>query len=67
VTSLAEFVTGAVGVVGLGVTLGAAYLVVRGPFLGGPTLAPRPLLVTLTVFLVGIVVFAWGITRYARL
>jgi len=67
VTSLAQLVAGVVGAVGLIVSLGAGYLVVRGPFLGGPTLAPRPLLATLAVFIVGVAVFAWGITQYARL
>jgi hypothetical protein len=67
VTSLAKLVAGVVGAVGLVVSLGAGYLVVRGPFLGGPTLASRPLLATLTVFIVGVAVFAWGITQYARL
>lgn len=66
-TSLAKLVAGVVGAVGLVVTLGSGYLVVRGPFLGGPTLAPRPLLATLAVFIVGVAIFAWGITQYARL
>lgn len=67
VTSLAELVAGITGAVGLAVTLGSGYLIVRGPFLGGPILAPRPLLATLAVFVVGVAVFAWGITQYARL
>jgi len=67
VTSLAKLVAGVVGAVGLVVTLGSGYLVVRGPFLGGPTLAPRPLLATLAVFIVGVAIFAWGSTQYARL
>ena len=66
-TSLPELVAGVVGAVGLAVSLGAGYLVVRGPFFGGPTLAPRPLLATLAVFIVGVAVFAWGSTQYARL
>ncbi|MFB6102441.1 MAG: hypothetical protein ABEJ73_07730 [Haloplanus sp.] len=65
-SSLVEVVGGAAGVAGLVVALGAGYLVVRGPFLGGPTLAPRPLLVALGAFIVGISVAAWGATRYAR-
>jgi len=66
-SSLPARIAGVVGTVGLVVTLGAGYLVVRGPFLGGPTLAPRPLLATLAVFIVGVAVFAWGATQYARL
>jgi hypothetical protein len=65
--SVAKTVAGVVGAVGLVVTLGAGYLVVRGPFLGGQRLAPRPLLATLAVFIVGVAIFAWGITQYARL
>jgi len=67
VTGVVKAVVGAVGGVGLAVTLGAGYLVVRGPFLGGPTLAPRALLATLGAFVVGVTVAAWGLTRYARL
>lgn len=66
-TSLANVVAGVVGAVGFAVTLGAGYLIVRGPFLGGATLSPRPLLATLAVFIVGVAVFAWGVTQYARL
>jgi hypothetical protein len=67
VTSIVRLVAGATGVVGIAVALGAGYLIVRGPFLGGPTLAPRPLLATLGVFIVGVAVMAWGLTQYARL
>ena len=66
-TGVVKAVAGVVGGVGLVGALGAGYLVVRGPFLGGPTLAPRALLATLGVFVVGITVAAWGLTRYARL
>jgi len=65
--SLVRLVAGATGAVGLAVALGAGYLIVRGPFLGGSLLAPRPLLATLGAFIVGIVVMAWGITQYVRL
>lgn len=66
-TTIVRLVAGATGVVGVAVALGAGYLIVRGPFLGGPTLAPRPLLATLGAFIVGVAVMAWGITQYARL
>lgn len=66
-TSIMRLVAGATGAVGVAVALGAGYLIVRGPFLGGPTLSPRPLLATLGVFIVGVAVMAWGITQYARL
>ncbi|MFB6195480.1 MAG: hypothetical protein ABEI80_04865 [Haloplanus sp.] len=55
-----------VGGGGLAVTLVSGYLVVRGPFLGGPTLAPKPLLVTLGAFVVGISATAWGISKCSR-
>jgi hypothetical protein len=66
VTSPVRVLAGAVCAVGLAVALGAGYLVVRGPFLGGPTLAPRPLLVALGAFIVGVTAAAWGGTKYAR-
>lgn len=66
-TSLVRLVAGATGAVGLVVAVGAAYLIVRGPFLGGPTLAPKSLLATLGAFIVGVTVMAWGSTQYARL
>jgi hypothetical protein len=47
-------------VLGLVATSTTGYLVVRGPFLGGPTLAPRLLLVALGAFIVGLVVLALG-------
>jgi hypothetical protein len=56
---------GLVTAVGVAVTLGAGYLVVRGPFLGGAALEPMPLLGTLGVFVVGIVVLTWGLTKFA--
>lgn len=66
-TSIVRLVAGTTGAIGLVVALGAGYLIVRGPFLGGPMLAPAPLLATLGAFIVGIVVMAWGLTQYARL
>jgi hypothetical protein len=66
-TGVVRLLAGVVGAVGLVIALGAGYLVVRGPFLGGPTLAPRGLVATLGAFVVGIAVAAWGTTRYARL
>ncbi|MFB6108991.1 MAG: hypothetical protein ABEJ82_09180 [Haloplanus sp.] len=64
--SLARSVGFGVGAVGTAVALVTGYLIVRGPFLGGPTLSPRPLLVALAAFLVGVAVGAWGATTYAR-
>lgn len=66
-SSVVKLVAGGIGAVGLAVTLGAGYLVVRGPFLGGPTLEPPALLAMLGAFVIGITVAAWGATRYARL
>ena len=54
-----------VSLVGLLLSLGAGYLVIRGPFLGGPTLEPIPLLVALGVFIVGVVALSWGATKAA--
>jgi hypothetical protein len=56
---------GLVTAVGLTVTLGSSYLIVRGPFLGGASLDPVPLLGTLGVFVVGIIVLTWGLTKFA--
>jgi hypothetical protein len=49
--------------IGLGLALGAAFLIVRGPFLGGPALDPFPMMGALAAFIVGIVVTSWGTTR----
>jgi hypothetical protein len=56
---------GIVSLVGLVVTLGTGFLLVRGPFLGGALLEPIPLMLALCGFIVGIVVLAWGATRAA--
>ncbi|MFB6122358.1 MAG: hypothetical protein ABEJ78_02725 [Haloferacaceae archaeon] len=64
--TLAERVLAFVTLVGLAVTATSGYLVVRGPFLDGPMLAPLSLLTALGAFVVGIVVLAWGGTKYAR-
>ena len=60
---LTSLVFGLVTAVGLTVTLGSSYLIVRGPFLGGAALNPVPLLGTLGVFVVGIVVSTWGLAK----
>ena len=46
--------------IGLAITAATGFLVVRGPFFGGPTLEPLPLLAALGGFIVGIVVLSWG-------
>ncbi|MUV58400.1 hypothetical protein [Halogeometricum sp. CBA1124] len=56
---------GIVSLVGLVVTVGTGFLLVRGPFLGGALLEPIPLMLALCGFIVGIVVLAWGATRAA--
>jgi hypothetical protein len=66
VISPVRFVAAAVGVGGAAVALASGALVVRGPFLGGPTLDPIPLLATLGTFVVGVAAAAWGLTRYGR-
>ncbi|WP_396612746.1 hypothetical protein ACH9L7_05590 [Haloferax sp. S1W] len=49
--------------IGLGLSMGTAFLIVRGPFLGGPALDPFPMMGALAAFVVGIVVLSWGTTR----
>ncbi|SEO78305.1 hypothetical protein SAMN04487948_105113 [Halogranum amylolyticum] len=51
---------------GLLLTSATGYLIVRGPFLGGPTLGARLLLVALGGFVVGLVVLALGGSKLAR-
>jgi hypothetical protein len=60
------YVYGFVTFVGLALTVGTGYLLVRGPFLGGALLEPVPLMLALAGFVVGVVVLAWGATRAAR-
>ena len=55
----------AVALAGATTTLAAGYLVVRGPFLGGPALEPVALFAALGGFLVGIVVTTWAAVRAA--
>ena len=55
-----------VALAGATTTLATGYLVVRGPFLGGPALEPMPLFAALGGFLVGIVVTTWAATRAAN-
>ncbi|WP_299335247.1 hypothetical protein [Haloplanus sp.] len=61
-----KLVAAAVGILGTAVALTSGVLVVRGPFLGGPMLAPPSLLVALGAFVVGAAGAAWGLTRYER-
>ncbi|UVE49600.1 hypothetical protein KU306_11840 [Haloferax larsenii] len=49
--------------IGLGLSIGTAFLIIQGPFLGGPTLDPFPMMGALAAFVVGIVVLSWGTTR----
>ena len=51
---------GFVALVGFVVTVGAGYLIVRAPFMGGVPLASAHLLGALLAFIAGIVVLAWG-------
>ncbi|WP_137284269.1 hypothetical protein [Halorussus salinisoli] len=50
---------------GLAVTLFGGWMLVRGPFLGGPSLDSTSMLAALTAFLVGIVIFFRGLVRWA--
>lgn len=58
-------VFGSVAAFGLTITLFSGYRVVNGPFLDGTSAEGTALLLSLAGFLVGIVVFAWGLTRAA--
>lgn len=50
---------------GLAVTLFGGWMLVRGPFLGGPTLEAMPMIAALTACLVGVVIFFRGLVRWA--
>jgi hypothetical protein len=52
--------------IGIGLTMGAGYAVVRGPFLGGARLDGVPLLVAVGAVLVGMIVLALGGSKLAR-
>lgn len=54
------------GLVGIAISVVTGYLVIRGPFLGGEMLDPLVLLGTTLVFILGLQLSAWGITRYLR-
>ncbi|MFB6281372.1 MAG: hypothetical protein ABEH40_05090 [Haloferacaceae archaeon] len=56
----------AVAAAGLAVGLVAGYLVVRGPFLGGPALDPVPLLAATGAFIAGTIAATLGATKAAR-
>lgn len=56
---------GATALFGLAVTALGGWLLVRGPFLGGPALEPTAMVAALTAFLVGVVVFFGGLVRWA--
>lgn len=58
-------VLGFIATAGLGLTLYSGYRIVSGPFLGGPLPDGLSLMLSLGGFIVGIVVFAWGLTRVA--
>ena len=58
-------VFGVATTVGTLIAVGTGYLIVRGPFLGGPTLAPERLMLALGGFVVGIIVLTWGGSKLA--
>ncbi|WP_224336753.1 hypothetical protein [Haloprofundus halobius] len=53
-------------VVGLVATLSTGFLIVRGPFFGGPTLDPLWLLVATGGFIAAIITLAFGGSKLAR-
>ena len=50
---------------GLAVSLFGGWMLVRGPFFGGPSLESVPMVAALTAFLVGVVIFFRGFVRWA--
>lgn len=52
--------------IALVLTAGTAFLIVRGPFLGGEMLPPLPLLGAVCVFIAGIMTMAWSGTKLYR-
>lgn len=50
---------------GFAVATFGGWMLVRGPFLGGPALDSTAMLAALTAFLVGLVVFFRGFVRWA--
>ncbi|MFB6106512.1 MAG: hypothetical protein ABEJ70_06030 [Halobacteriaceae archaeon] len=56
---------GTVTAVGAASLLATGYLIVRGPFLGGPVLAPTQVLVALGVLFVALFVTVWAGSRLA--
>jgi hypothetical protein len=52
--------------VGLVASLGVGYLIVRGPFLGGPSLDPIPLLVAAGASVAGVVLLGGSGSRLAE-
>lgn len=58
-------VLGFIATAGLGLTLYSGYRIVSGPFLSGPVPDGTTLMLSLAGFVVGVVVFTWGLTRVA--
>lgn len=50
---------------GLAVMLLGGWMLVRGPFLGGPSLEALPMGAALTACLVGVIIFFRGLVRWA--
>jgi hypothetical protein len=45
----------------------SGFMIVRGPFLGGPVLEPTRLMISSGVFLIGMIVFAIGGSKLVNL
>lgn len=60
-----KLLSGLVALFGLAVMLLGGWMLVRGPFLGGPALEPMPMFAALTACIVGLVVFFRGAVRWA--
>lgn len=55
-----------IAMVGLAGTLAGGYLIMSGPFFGGPVMSPNHLMLTLAAFVVGITALALGGSKLAR-
>lgn len=49
---------------GLGLALGTGYLIMRGPFFGGPLLQPTALMVSVGGFFAGVFLFTWAAAKF---
>lgn len=63
---ITTLVWSSIAMVGLAGALVGGYLIMNGPFLGGQTMSPTRLMVSLAGFIVGLTVFALGGSKLVR-